>query len=257
MEDFTEKSASTELAIFDFLLNNERIEALILIGFVLIHLGLNKIEAEGVLFHLFNLAVVIFFVAYMLCLIKTIELPEGSILGALGIVSLGVTSVIAAIQAICSMTDMRNDKAKIFYSQDGVRLVLGGYAVVFASIFILVQMAKMLQSKRAIKRKYFTCGCLMVVASTTYFLLSEGIDREQLLSVMVCLALAIAIILLLDSKNDSVSVENKGATAYVMTAIVAWFTASVLGAKVVNDKVKFLEKLAAVVTLIDKAMNIR
>lgn len=253
----TSSLSKLSLGMLTSMLSNESLEPFILIGLVLIEMRLNAMDATGIVFQIFSLGAVMFFVARVLLIISDMELTDTNTLGSVVVASSVFLSVIGLLQAICSVVNIKSNRGKFFYSENGERLVSGGYAVIIAAVFLLVQTSKMIKTKDTIERRDFMNGCLMMVAATVYFFLSDEVSQEQLASAIIYLALIIAFLLLV-SNNDKgkEKVPNKGILSYLMASYIGWFIASALGIQIMGDKVKMAEKFATIFTIIDKALSV-
>ncbi|ADM12134.1 uncharacterized protein Eint_090040 [Encephalitozoon intestinalis ATCC 50506] len=246
-----------EFQLFNLMAKSQSIEVLIVFGVIFGNMVFNNMKMESLSFHLFGVVTVVLLTAYLLAIIGSTEFSENddnTIFKSMAICSMVVTSIIAVIQSVCSLMDLRKDRAKLFYSERGERLIIGGYAAIISILFLLIQISKMVSMKK-IKKSVFVSVCIMMVASVFYFLLSEEIDQEQILSLIIGLALIVGIIVLINiGGSKEIDMKEKGTLPYVMSSIIVFFITSALGAKVVGDKVKLVEKLASVFTVIDKCI---
>ncbi|KAG5858727.1 hypothetical protein KMI_11g16820 [Encephalitozoon hellem] len=216
-------------------------------------------ESTGMAFHLFSLFSVIFFISRVLILVVEANSSEKyDAFGAIAFGSSAVFSIVAIIQAIRSTINMKSTGGALFYSKEGERLVLGGYAAIIAVVFLILQMLNMAKDKDNIKRRYCINGCLITVVTTAYVYLQEEASQEDLASVVIYLSLFVAAILLVSSlpgKEESLDLKNRAGLCYFLILHFACLITTAFGINVMGDKAKLIEKLANMFVVVDKIIG--
>ncbi|AFM98899.1 hypothetical protein EHEL_090030 [Encephalitozoon hellem ATCC 50504] len=243
----------------NYLPSGDVLDAIILIGAVLAETQFNKMESTGMAFHLFSLLSVIFFISRVLILVVEANSSEKyDAFSAIAFGSSAVFSIVAIIQAIRSTINMKSTGGALFYSKEGERLVLGGYAATIAVVFLILQMLNMAKDKDNIKRRYCINGCLITVVTTAYVYLQEETSQEDLVSVVIYLSLFVAAILLVSNVfgKQSPDLRNKAGLCYFLILYSGCLITTVFGINVMGDKAKLIEKLANMFVVVEKVIGL-